>query len=888
MTPPRLARLWVRAIAPPEIRQAMLDDLDELSNADAGAPYPPTRAYLRYWREVLRGTPHLLRMRLRSARKPTLDWLWRDIRHGLRGLRREPTFTLTAMLTLALGVATTTTVFSVVDAELWKPLSFPSPEQLMSIRSRAPNARADGISGAEFLDWRARAPAFSDLASERDTTRRVLQLDTAVSVIVTKVTGNYFTTLGRPAIVGRTFTADDARGSRLAVLTDRVWRRLFNRDPSIAGRAIALDGITFVITGVVTANDSLGGDPDLFVVLDESDPAFLDRTKTSFYGAIGRLRPGVDAEVGRAQIQAVVNERVSAMPGTRENHSVILEDLGQSVTGSNQRPLYFFLGASLIVLLLSAVNVTTLLLVRAVRRTREFALRSALGGGRAALARQLLVEGVLLAAPGAAAALMVAGWAVGLFTSQLPADFFMRGTSIPVDLRVAAFAVAVTAVTTLGFVLTPLVIMRRVDLSTALGPGVRAGRSAAEGRLRGVLLTTQIALTVVLLAGAGLFVKSFAALTRAPLGFDPSNAIAASVTLSGARYNNDAAIRSFAGRMVEAARAVTGVKHVAIGTSSPLGSGPIVRFVAVEKPRPRAGKEPDAILRAVGPDYFRTLDIRIVRGRPFAATDVDGAPRVAIVNESVSRELFGDDSAIGRVIELLPGGRAPWTDRPGPLVIVGVAATIKDVGLNEIDFGNLYVPFAQMPAPRVELVARAGVPAAALADPLRRAVAQIDPAMPVTSVTGFDRRVANDLQRDRFNLLLISTFAAIALLLSSIGVYGTVAYNVEARTRELGVRLALGAQHSRLIGAASWQTGRMAILGATLGVGAAVAIARAMGDALYLVPGSHNGVLYHVSTTDPVMLALAFAGTLVVAILAAAIPARRVTRIDPVQALSRE
>jgi putative ABC transport system permease protein len=576
------------------------------------------------------------------------------------------------------------------------------------------------------------------------------------------------------------------------------------------------------------------------------------------------------------------------MPGTRENHSVILEDLGQSVTGSNQRPLYFFLGASLIVLLLSAVNVTTLLLVRAVRRTREFALRSALGGGRGALARQLLVEGVLLAAPGAAAALMMAGWAVGLFTSQLPADFFMRGTSIPVDLRVAAFAVAVTAVTTLGFVLTPLVIMRRVDLSTALGPGVRAGRSAAEGRLRGVLLTTQIALTVVLLAGAGLFVKSFAALTRAPLGFDPSNAIAASVTLSGARYNNDAAIRSFAGRMVEAARAVTGVKHVAIGTSSPLGSGPIVRFVAVEKPRPRAGKEPDAILRAVGPDYFRTLDIRIVRGRPFAATDVDGAPRVAIVNESVSRELFGDDSAIGRVIELLPGGRAPWTDRPGPLVIVGVAATIKDVGLNEIDFGNLYVPFAQMPAPRVELVARAGVPATALADPLRRAVAQIDPAMPVTSVTGFDRRVANDLQRDRFNLLLISTFAAIALLLSSIGVYGTVAYNVEARTRELGVRLALGAQHSRLIGAASWQTGRMAILGATLGVGAAVAMARAMGDALYLVPGSHNGVLYHVSTTDPVMLALAFAGTLVVAIMAAAIPARRVTRIDPVQALSRE
>jgi len=888
MTPPRFARFWVRAIAPPEIRQAMLDDLDELSNADASAASTPTRAYLRYWREVLRGTPHLLRMRLMSARKPVLDWLWRDIRHGLRGLRREPTFTLTAMLTLALGVATTTTVFSVVDAELWKPLSFPNPEQLVSIHSRALNARADRISGAELLDWRARARAFSDLAGERDTTRRVLQLDTAVSVLVSNVTGNYFTTLGRPAIVGRTFTADDARGSRLAVLTDRVWRRLFNADRSIAGRSVALDGMTFVITGVVTANDSLGGDPDVFVVIDESDPAFLDRTKTSFYGAIGRLRPGVDGEVGRAQIQAVVNERVSATPGTHENHSVIVEDLGQSFTGSNQRPLYFFLGASLIVLLLSAVNVTTLLLVRAVRRTREFALRSALGIGRAALARQLLVEGALLAVPGAAAALLMAGWAVGLFTSQLPADFFMRGTSIPIDFRVAAFTVAVTAVTTLGFMLAPLVITGRVDLSTALGPGVRAGRSAVESRLRGVLLTTQIALTVVLLAGAGIFLKSFAALTRVPLGFDPSNAIAVRATLSGPRYASDDAIRSYADRMLEAGRAVTGVTDAAIGTTSPLGSGPVIRFVAVGQPRPRADDEPDAIIRAVDPSYFRALGIRILRGRAFSTGDVAGAPGVMIINESVAREMFGGDDPIGRVIDVLPGGTATWANRPGPRVVVGVVATVKDVGVNEIEFGNIYVPFAQVPSSRIELIVRSGLPSADLLDPLRREMARIDPAMPVTSLTSFERRVTVALQRDRFNLLLISSFAAVALLLAAIGVYGTVAYHVESRTRELGVRLALGAQRSRLIGTAFWQTGRMAILGASLGIGAALAIARVMGDALYLVPGSHSGVLYNVSTTDPVMLALAFAGTLGVAIMAAAIPARRVTRIDPVQALSRE
>jgi predicted permease len=889
MTPPRLARLWVRFVAPPEIRQAILDDLDEILNANRdGMRSTPIRARLRYWREAARGTPHLLRLRIMPIRKPAIDWFWRDIRHAWRGLRREPTFTLAATLTLALGVATTTTVFSVADAELWKPLPLPDPEQLVLLRSHGARARADGISGAELLDWRIAAPAFSDLAGKSDTTRRVLQLDTAASVLVTRVTGNYFTALGRRAIAGRTFTADDARGSHLAVLTDRTWRRLFATDPAIAGRPIALDGVTFVVAGVVPVNDSLGGDPDLFVAIDETDAAFLDRTKPSFYNIIGRLRAAVDPGVGRDQLQAVVSERGGPAPGTRRSHSVEIEDLGRSFAGANQRPLYFFLGASLIVLLLSAVNVTTLLLVRAVRRTREFALRSALGGGRGALARQLLVEGAWLAAPAGAAALLMTRWAVGLFTGLLPADFFMRGTAIPVDLRVGGFALAVTAVPALAFALTPLVITRRVELSSALGPGARVGRSAAEGRLRGLLLATQIALTVVLLTGAGLFLKSFAALTRVPLGFDPSNALAVSATVSGPRYASEEAIRSYADRMVDAARAIPAVKDAAIGTSSPLGSGPIVRFVAAEQPRPRGGEEPDAILRAVDSSYFRALGVRIVRGRAFSSQDVAGAPRVVIVNESVARELFGDGNPIGRVIELLPGGRAPWTDRPGPLVIVGVLATVKDVGLNEVEFGNLYVPFAQTPAPRMELIVRSGLPAADLAESIRQAVARIDPAVPVTSVTSFERRVAIALQGDRFNLLLISSFAGVALLLAAVGVYGAVAYHVEARTRELGVRLALGAQRARLVGAAVWQTGRLAVVGASLGIVAAVATARVIGDALYLVPGSHNGLLYGVSTTDPVMLGMAFTGTIAIALVAGVIPARRVTRIDPVQALSSD
>ena len=815
-------------------------------------------------------------------------WLWRDIRHGFRSLRREPTFALTAILTLALGVATTTTVFSVVDAELWKPLPFADPEQLVAIQARRPNARAEAISGAELLDWRPSAPAFSGLAGEGQTTRRVLQLGTAESVLVTSVTGNFFTTLGRPAILGRTLRSGDARESRSALLTDRTWRRLFGADPSIVGRTITLDGETLAIVGVVAATDSLGGDPDLFVALDESGSTFLDRTHASFYSIIGRLRPGADPAVARQQLQAVATRQTEAATTDQPDRSIVIRDLREFFTGGNSRPLYFFLGASLIVLLLSAVNVATLLLARAFRRTREFALRGALGGGQMALARQLLVEGALLTLPAVAGAVLMTGWAVGLFTAQLPADFFTQGTSIPIDLRVCAFALLVTGLTTAGFVLAPLAMTRRVELSSALGPGVRAGRSAAEGRLRGVLLTAQIALTVVLLAGAGIFLKSFVALTRVPLGFDPANTLAVRASLSGPRYANDAAVRAYGDRLIETARSTPGVQDAAIGTGTPLGSGPIVPLATAAAPRPRPGEELDAIMRGVSPDYFRTLGIRILRGRGFSAADVTGAPRVAIVNEGLAREAFGEGDPVGQIIELLPGARAPWTNQPGPLVVVGVVGNVKDVGLNEVNFGNIYVPFAQMSAARMELVVRGGISAGDVIAPLRDAVARIDPGVPVTSAATFDERIAIALRGDRFNLLLISSFAAVALLLAAVGVYGAVAYHVQARTRELGVRLALGAGHSRLIGAAVWQTGRLGVLGASLGVGIVLAIARVIGDALYLVRGSHNGLLYGVTTTDPVMLASAFVGVSLVTLVAGAIPARRVTRINPIQALGSD
>jgi putative ABC transport system permease protein len=821
---------------------------------------------------------------------PWIAGLWRDVRYGLRGLRCEPTFTLTATLTFALGIATTTTVFSVADAELWKPLPFPDSKQLIAVYSRgpAPNAPVDGVSGADLLDWRAGTPALADLAGEGPSTRRVLRLDTAESVMATEVTANYFSTLGRPAVAGRTFTAEDAQGSGAAVLTDRAWRRLFDADPSIVGRSVALDAQSVTVVGVVAADDSLGRDPDVYIAFDERAASFLDRSAVAMYGGIGRLKPGHTAAVALAQLQAVAARVAQAYPDGRAGHRMHVEDLGESYAGYNWRPLFFFLGASLVVLVLSAVNVATLLVGRAFRRTREFALRGALGGGQGALARQLLVEGALLALPGGAIGVLLTTWAVAFFTAELPADFLARGSRIPIDLRVCAFAFGVTALTTVLFVLMPLLVARRINLSGALGPGARTGRSAGEGRARMVLLTAQMALTVILLAGAGIFLRSFLALSQVPLGFDPDDAVAIRSTLSGPRYSADEQVRGYVEALLARARAVPGVREAAIGSSSPLGSGPLVRFNAADRPAPATGAGSGAIIRAVTPGYFRTLSIRIVGGRSLTDADVAGAPRVAIVNEALVDQVFQGDNPVGRAIDVLPGARAPWTRRPGRLLVVGVAANVKEVGLNEVQFPGIYVPFAQTPSPWFELVVRAGIPPAGLATALRRAAAAVDPAVPVTSVSTFEQRVRDALQGDRFNLLLIAGFAAVAVLLAAIGVYGTIACAVEARTREFGVRLALGARPSRLLGAALWQAVRLALVGAGAGVAGTLVLARAMGDALYLVPGEHNGLLYQVSTTDPAMLACAFVGIVLVALVAATVPARRVARVDPVLALRSE
>lgn len=810
------------------------------------------------------------------------DRLRQNLRYGVRGLRREPAFALTAIATLALGCAATTTVFSVVDSEVWRPLPYPRPHELVSLISRDSAHGSENITVNELLAWRSAAPAFSGIAAEGGDRRGTARLDHAESVYTSRVTANYFSTLGRQPMLGRVFNDTDRAGSGAVILSEKAWQRLFDRNPSAIGRQFMLDAESKVIVGVVPQDDTRGGDSEMFMPLSESGPS-AGPDGIVLYGVVGRLAPGATLDVGRAQVQAAI-DHLGEADEKRHGHTIDAGDLSAYYRRDDARALYFFLFASVLVLVLTITNVAGLVLARTMTRAPEFALRGALGGGLRALGSQLIVEACLIAIPGCALGLWLTIQAVGLVARVVPSSFLLRGNHIAIDYRVAAFTFAVALVTAVGFVLIPIGIARRSSASAAIASGNRTVGGSSIGRARGVLLVAQLAVTVMLLAAAGLFLKSFVGLTHAPLGFDPSDGWSMILSPTGPKYASDDQVRVFADELAARTAAVPGIRKTVVVTSSPLQTG----WLVMATPPGKDPADPTAairtIFRAVGPDYFDVIRTRLVRGRGILASDLAGGSRVAVINEFLARQAFGDEDPLGRQLTLR-GVHAAGV-KGGTVEIVGVASDIKEMSLNEvINIGDIYVPFAQNPSPQIELIARgagqsAGIPAA-----FRAAVGAIDPALPINRIAALDRRVDVAIGPDRFNLILVSGFAIVALLVAAIGIYGAMAYAATARWREFGVRLALGATPRRLLGAGLWQAARLGLIGGTLGIAGAVALGLWLGDALYFVRNAHNGVLFNVKVTDPVVLASALAGVVLLALLSGALPARRIARVNPVQAL---
>lgn len=816
---------------------------------------------------------------------PVLQRVWRDAVYGARGLRREPTFAATALLALTIGIATTTTAFSVVDAELWKPLPFAEADRLVSVRAMR-SGRYDDLTGRDVEEWRARSRTARYIAA-LPSTRRVLQADHAESVTVRAVTDDFLDVLGVQPSIGRGLISG---GRDTAVLTDTAWTRLFNRDPAALGRTILVDSRAFTIVGI-TANTRLEfmAEPDFYIPLDPGqDLGTLDKPAT-LQDVYARMHDGVRIGEAQAELRALASSTAPQDPAAARVLSLV--DLQQDSTGYNWRELYFFLGAAGVLLLLSGLNVAGLLLSRALRRQREFAIRGALGGGVAALVRQLVVEGAVLAVPASAGGLLAATWLLRLITVHVPPGHLERGGHLELDVRAAIFVFGLCAMTTIILALTPMLFARRIDLNVTLGQGTRSvGPSRRDRILRTALLVGQITVTVVLLGAAALFTASFRRVISAPLGFEPDGRVAVRLALSGSRYAGDAALSGFTARLLDEASGLQGFRSVSVGSSSPLDNrgGPAMNLAIPGRPRPERGKEPSAVVRAVTPAFFRTLGIHVSAGREFTPSDAPGAPRVAIVNELLAQRLFPGETVIGRELDITPRFRTGWTNRPGIVVIVGVVGNVRNFGINEVEFNNIYLPFAQAPSPAFELVVNSQVPAADAIASIRAVVARVDPSLPLANVTTFSDRVEGAVRGDRFNMTIVLFFAAAATLLAAIGIYGAMACSIQERTREFGIRTALGARPMAVLRTALSSALRIALAGAAFGLALAFAIARLLGNALYLVPGEHGGLLYGVRSTDPLILGSAAVIAIAVALTAGFVPAREVVRIDPLVALRSE
>ena len=830
-----------------------------------------------------------------------LEALAQDIRYGFRLLRKSPGFTIVAVLTLALGIGANTAIFSILESQLWRPLPFPDSEHIYAVNTRPPDnpTRWFDVTGPEFLEWREQARAFDHMAGfdypvgRNFNTGSVTNRATAMSV-----TSGFFETLQIQPALGRGFQPEDdvAGNENVAVISYPLWRDSFRSDPDAIGKSFLLDGVPHRIVGVAPAGLRLAFtiEPDLFVPI-RLDIAISTRLSNDRFHAIAHLTPAVTEDQARAEMTTVIARQAAAKREQAPKQVLVLEKLRVAETSYAANPLFFFAGAVGLVLLIACVNVTSLLLARGLTRQREFALRTALGARSSAIVRQVLVETLLLSSLGASAGILLGYWGTRLFTGIVPENFLPRTGGIEMDSRAIFFAVAISMLSAIVMGLAPALFASRVDSNGVLRQSDRSvagGRS--EHRARNVLVVVEMALALILLFGAGIFLESFVKLQQAPLGFDPHGVLTMRIMLRGRDYMasdlrtmQPTQINTFYERVTTSVQALPGVHTVTVAGSIPLCGGGEKSFTIAGRPAPKPGEEPDASLFNVTPGFFSLFRMRFLAGRSFNIGDNASAPRVAIINRNFAQHFFPNESPVGKVLRLLPGGYGQSVG-PGDVQIVGVIENAQEFGANETPFDDLYVPFEQSPSGKTILSVKSELSASTLLPEIRDAITAIDKDQPVYDVQAMDDRVADSLEGARFNLLLVASLAATAVILVAVGLFGTVSYFVQQRTQEFGVRIALGASPFRILQHALGQALRAGAAGLAVGLAASLILGRLLRHALYLAPREHEGMLYGVGIYDPMTMTLAC--TLLVAVILAAsyFPARRAAKVDPLIALRYE
>jgi putative ABC transport system permease protein len=816
-----------------------------------------------------------------------METFFQDLRFGWRALRKNPAFTAIAALTLALGIGANTAIFSVVNAVLLRDLPFKDPDRLVCVWERRASSGETNlhVSGHEFAGWREQSRVFEHTAIFRPHVLNLTGSGDPEAVVVLSASSDIFTVLGVQPVLGRAFLPgeDESGDSRVAVLSHGLWQRRFGSDPDIVDKTITLSDKTFTVIGVM---------PDLELApalwIPENLPLVRQQVGKHNQTVIARLKPDVTLDQAQADLATVARLLEQQYPNDNLGHEVQLIPLHEEVVGDVRTALLVLFGAVGFVLLIACANVANLLLTRATARQKEVAIRTALGAARARLVRQMLTESLLLAAMGGGVGMLLALWIIDLLPS-LGAANIPRLENIGIDGRVLAATAGFSILTGIITGLAPALRGSRPNLSLWLNDGSRTSSGLAHRRLGSLLVVMEVALALVLLVSAGLMVKSFARLVNVDPGFDPNNVLMMDLSLPGPRYPEARQQMRFFEQLIEKVKTLPGVESVGASSEIPLDGGDSWLPISVEgRPATTPGQGPYAAYRIVSQDYFNVMRIPLRKGRYFTEADARIAlpvirwyeqqpdpPRfnesqpapVVIINETMARLFWPDEDPLGMRIKAL---YSPW------LTVVGIVGDVRHTGLDVRPNPEMYLLYLQEPKPFMTVTVRAFDDPMRLAGAVREQVKAIDKDQPVEVMT-MAQVFTNSVGRRRFNALLLGIFGALALVLATVGVFGVINYSVAERTREIGIRLSLGAQRSDILKLIVGQGMVLTLLGVAIGLGGAFGLTRLI-----------SGLLYGVSPTDWATFVVVSLLLTCVALIAIYVPARQAMKVDPIEALRNE
>lgn len=817
--------------------------------------------------------------------------LIQDLRYGLRMAAKNPGFAAVAIVALALGIGANTAIFSVVNGVLLQPLPYADPDRLMLLRETSPDFATMSVAYPNFLDWKEQNSSFTALASMRWEDYDLSGTGQPEHLSGKMVSADFFRVLGINPILGRNFDSQTDRlgSSPVVLISGGLWNRRFGSIPAVLGRQLTLSGRSYTVVGVIPADFQFWGNADVYTLSEQWDD-LLARSREMHPGinVIGRLQPGVTQSQAQAQMTAIANRLAAAYPKSNTKHGVNIKPLMADLVGNVRPTLMVLLGAVAFVLLIACANVANLLLARFTKRQKEIAIRTAMGASRGRVIRQLLTESLVLSLAGALAGLAIATWGTQAILKAVPGGL-PRMENIGVDGWVLAFTLGVSLLTGIVFGLAPVMQVSVSDLHESLKEGSR-GSSSGRRRLRSLLVASEVAAALVLLAGAALMLRTVWSLGAIHPGFNPDRVLTFSIGLSPANTSSSARILQTFQQTVDRVQNVPGVKSAGVSALLPLsGSDNEIPFYVNGRPRPTSqGEMSWALLSVTDPGYLKAMDIPLLRGRYIGPQDMQRGAHVAVIDEVMARTVFPNEEAVGKSIMVADLSGALGPEMAAPIEIVGVVGHVRHWGLDSDATARvrseMYLPFSQVPdafmkgtASASVFVVRTGADPLSTLPAVRAAVLEAGNDQPVYGVRTMDQIVSNSIAGQRFSMLLLVIFAGLALLLAAVGIYGVIAYTVAQRTREIGIRIALGAGRADVLKAVVGQGMLPVAAGVAIGLAASLALTRLMA-----------GMLYGVKAGDPATV-LVVAGMLAaIAFTATLVPARRATRVAPVEALRDE